>query len=109
MKTSKFFPWLNKKAAQAGSPDSARIGSPPPFPSQRTGTVLWLRERPKSLRSQHVSRRPLRDRMATIEHRLLACPLAPVQEQIQTVWFHLVHEYIKSKKKGSQHDYSSVR
>ncbi len=33
------------------------------------------------------------------------CPIAPLQEQMQTVWFYLVHEYLKSRKKGDSHDH----
>lgn len=70
----------------------------------------WLKHnwnRPPVRRPMISSRtRELRDRMAHVEHRIQTCPIAPVQEQMQTVWFHLVHEYLKNKRKAVNDDSS---
>ncbi len=85
MKCSLFFPW-RKKATKVAAQEVP---------------TLWMRQRPAaSLRSQHLSPRHIRDSMGIIERQFRACPIAPMQEQMQTVWFTLVHEYIKNKKNG---------
>ncbi len=93
MKCSLFFPWRKtvKQAAATKVP------------------TLWMRHRPaSSLQSQHITPRQIRESMGNVERQIQVCPIAPLQEQMQTVWFNLVHEYIKSKRKGGSHDAHSA-
>ena len=95
MKRKALFPWLKRRLTM-NRPINA---------STQVVPTLWLKNRPAgSLQSQDMSPRQLRDRMARAERGIQSCPIAPMQEQMQTVWFSLVHEYIKSKKKGDGHD-----
>ena len=98
MTNKPLFPWLNGK-----------LGWPCARKPMINPSSSWLKKSPSaSLMHQEISRRQLRDRLAKVERRMETCPIAPVQEQMQTVWFHLVHEYLKNKRKAvndeSSHD-----
>ena len=101
MKRRALFPWLKGRLTMNKSMNANTAIQQVP--------TLWLKNRPAgSLQSQYISRKPLRDRMEDAERHIQACAIAPLQEQMQTVWFSLVHEYIKSKKKGDSHDSSGA-
>ena len=96
MKNRPFFPWLKDKLS---------------WPCARKPMInpssSWLKKRhTTSALLQELSHQELRDKLANAERRLQTCPIAPVQEQMQTVWFHLVHEYLKNKRKAVNDDAS---
>ena len=86
MTNKPFFPWLKNKWSRSGA---------------RRPLVLSA---PASSLHREIVQRQLRERMAKVERRMTTCPIAPVQQQMQTVWFHLVHEYLKNKRKAVNDD-----
>ncbi len=95
MKTRISFPWRRATVEQERPAQTAQPATEVP--------TLWLKNRPAmSLLSQEIAQRQLRDKMERVERRMQACPIAPLQEQMQTVWFGLVHEYLKNKREGGR-------
>ena len=91
-----FFPWLRTK-----------LGRPCAKKPMMNSMAPWANKTgPSSLLHQEICRRQLRESMARVERRMQACPIAPLQAQMQTVWFHLVHEYLKNKRKAVNDDTS---
>ncbi len=100
MKTNLLSRWLKNKSAKETVMN-------PNANANQTIPTLWLKNRPaSSLLSQEIAQHRLRDRMEIAERKLRACPIAPIQEQMQTVWFSLVHEYLKAKRERKNHDKS---
>ena len=109
MKSRPFFPWLKDRLSWpcARKPMINPSIISPPCSAGRVGwgSTTWLNKRhSSSTLLQELSHQELRDRLATTERRMQTCPIAPVQEQLQTVWFHLVHEYLKNKRKAVNDD-----